>query len=576
MQFGYKNLFPVWQIMNDKKWALQSDGSFVFVGTTISSAYPETSPIGFSGAEGQRYTISFDFYTEQNVGSTGNGVYICFLFSDGTNQTTALNNEKSTYYHITNTSTANKKIVGIFFRTGTSGGNIYHIKNIMLAEGIIEQDFVPYYFPIDIYARKSIEEKGEHIKNILRASENLVNQDFFLNYQGWTKNNDDDQVVYSGESTNIKQMVIFNDFDTDTIYTTSFEAYTDQETVTTGNGFRIYYDYTDGTTLSKYVENTATDWTEISLTNKFGKNISALKIALASGAAGNTWHVRKFQVRKGNRVKNFVPYESANDTVLRSDVNDVKFHKLPWWNNGRIKMAMHQGMRSASQQIGNCELSFVTAGQHKAWAIETDIRVTSDGKWVCFHDIALDSLTDGSGNVKDNTLAYIRSLHYRTESGGSIISDQIIPTFEEYLQICKVYNCVPLIEWKIRPTLEQVEEVVGILADYGFYDCDYMFLANIINSSAVIRSVTNAPVMQVVSNINDVNSVITYTSAAGVNNWGIDFDRYLVDSINHDLIASIHDAGMFCGVWSVNNEDSVIDFYKMGIDIVTSDYIADL
>jgi glycerophosphoryl diester phosphodiesterase len=86
-------------------------------------------------------------------------------------------------------------------------------------------------------------------------------------------------------------------------------------------------------------------------------------------------------------------------------------------------------------------LSFRTAGINKAWAIETDLRKTNDGYWVCFHDQNVDTLTDGTGNVADLTYAQIRALHYVNQTTGET-TDQIISSFEEYLQICKTYNCV--------------------------------------------------------------------------------------------------------------------------------------
>lgn len=575
-QSGYKNFFPALRIINDGNWKFQSDGSIVFVGATVATAYPETTPIDFLGGANQRYTLSFDYYTEQNVGSTGNGVYIGFLFSDGTTQTTALSNEKNEYFHARNTSTANKTIIGIYFRTGTSSRNIFHIKNLMLAEGTQEKPFIPYYIPVDVYARDAIKDNNDQLQLITQPSANIVDADFLLGFANWTKSVEGDIAVYSGPSLNIAETTILSGvFEENAIYTASFEAYTDQETVTSGNGFRIYFDYTDGTTLSQYVSNDKTDWTLTKLTSKYGKTISVFKIALAVGAAGNTWHIRKFQITKGNMVDKYVPYVSARDTataeavnVLRSDV-----FRTNWWNNGRIRLAMHQGMRSGSQPVGNCELSFRTAGINKAWAIETDIRKTSDGHLVCFHDQSVDALTDGTGNVADLTYAQIRELHYVSQTTGDV-TDQIVPTFEEYLQICKTYNCVPLIEFKFRPTIEDCEEIVGILNNYGI--SGYMFIADILAVSSRIRAVTDAPLFQIVTTTAKYSEVYDYIKASSLRNCGFDFDYMLGDSITAEMVSAIHRDGMFCGVYTSNNADSIKNWFSLGVDIVTSDWIADL
>jgi glycerophosphoryl diester phosphodiesterase len=42
--------------------------------------------------------------------------------------------------------------------------------------------------------------------------------------------------------------------------------------------------------------------------------------------------------------------------------------------------------------------------------LETDVRVTSDGEVVCFHDATLDRVTDGRGRVQRHALAQLRDL----------------------------------------------------------------------------------------------------------------------------------------------------------------------
>jgi glycerophosphoryl diester phosphodiesterase len=323
------------------------------------------------------------------------------------------------------------------------------------------------------------------------------------------------------------------------------------------------------------VKNTATSWTLTELTSSNSKTISQFSIALATGANGNTWHIRKFQITKGNRVIPYVPSVSARDTVTAEAVKaaTADMFRANWWNNGRIRMAMHQGMRSESQPVGNCELSFRTAGINKAWAIETDLRKTSDGKWVCFHDQSVDTLTDGTGNVADLTYAQIRALHYVSQTTGDV-TDQIVPSFEEYLQICKTYNCVPLMEFKIRPTAEDCEDVIELLTNYGIFG--YIFITDIVATSATIRAVTDAPLFQIASSIDAYNTVSAYIKASSLRNCGIDFDYNLGDSITAGMISDMHQNGMFCGVYTANNVNSIKDWFALGMDIVTSDRIADL
>jgi len=569
------NLFPFLTLVNENIFVLQSDGSVKTQALRAQKGFPQASPMQFNGEINTRYTLSLDYLCDGAAGTTGSGLYIGFVYSDNTASRTSLGNGASVYTHTVYTSTANKTIIGIYFQAGSFTNNNFYLKNIMMNKGTVESSFTPSFVYVDEIARKMAKNTNDLIQQTTKFTGNVLDEDFLLDFGGWTKELVDGFYVYHGLSNSIPAKTILeNIFSENQVWTISFEGYTDGETTQTGNGFRIYFDYTDESTMSKYIENSASSWTEISLTSNINKTISKVSIAAASGSGGNTWHIRKFQLRQSNYVKPFIPYKSGTDYALKDEISVTLFNKLPWWNNGRIKFAMHQGMRSDSQPIGNCELSFRTAGINKAWAIETDIRLTFDNKWVCFHDISVDTLTNGTGNVSALTLAQIKELYYVNQTTG-VISDQKILTFQEYLQICKTYNCVPLIEWKIRPSVEQVKEIVSILNEYGFCDSDYMFIGDTMRSDT-LRRITKAPTMQVVASVDDANKVINYVKGSKIDNWGIDFDRYIGAGITHELIDTIHKAGMFCSVYSVNSASNVKEWFSLGIDIVTSDYLTDL
>jgi len=90
---------------------------------------------------------------------------------------------------------------------------------------------------------------------------------------------------------------------------------------------------------------------------------------------------------------------------------------------------------------------------------------------VMCHDATVDRTTDGTGNIANMTLAEIRAL---TLTGSD---DLKIPTFEEYLGICKWYGCVPIIELKgtVTNTKESYQKIIGIVKDFGFADNAVIF-----------------------------------------------------------------------------------------------------
>ncbi len=67
--------------------------------------------------------------------------------------------------------------------------------------------------------------------------------------------------------------------------------------------------------------------------------------------------------------------------------------------------------------------------------IETDVRLTKDGKIIMMHDYSVDRTTDGKGTIADLTLAEIQKLRLRNNFGG--MTDLKVPTLEEYIQVAK-------------------------------------------------------------------------------------------------------------------------------------------
>ena len=111
-----------------------------------------------------------------------------------------------------------------------------------------------------------------------------------------------------------------------------------------------------------------------------------------------------------------------------------------------VKFIAHRGAMTDAPE--NTIPAFTIAGQHHVWGIETDVWETSDGYFVCLHNETVDAMTDGTGKVREKTLAQVRAL---TIDAGANIEDYPnlqIPTLEEYLTICKRYGVVATVEIK--------------------------------------------------------------------------------------------------------------------------------
>ena len=103
------------------------------------------------------------------------------------------------------------------------------------------------------------------------------------------------------------------------------------------------------------------------------------------------------------------------------------------------------------------------------FGMETDVQMTSDGVLVCMHDSTLDRTTNATGKVSDYTWAELRKVWI---DGGTGWNEKYahklrIPTFKEYLKICKKANLVPYVELK-RLNSEGIKKTIEMLHAMGF------------------------------------------------------------------------------------------------------------
>ena len=147
-----------------------------------------------------------------------------------------------------------------------------------------------------------------------------------------------------------------------------------------------------------------------------------------------------------------VPYDEISGTVLnyiaelRSndysvDVSDryniSNYDSSKGLYNNQHEIIVHRSFQDQAPENTLLALSLVAnscAGQNIA--IEIDLQISSDGVPVVFHDLSVDTLTDGTGEVINLTLAELKALQFNSVIGTAFegVGGVTIPTFDEYMQ----------------------------------------------------------------------------------------------------------------------------------------------
>ena len=122
--------------------------------------------------------------------------------------------------------------------------------------------------------------------------------------------------------------------------------------------------------------------------------------------------------------------------------------------------------------------AFMAAVIHGARFIETDIRFTSDGVPVLFHDSKVDGMTNGTGKLSAFTFEEVQKLQIDTGNHLEMCNDRRIPTLKEFLELCKRYNIIANLELKTLGNESQragyAQEIYREIVEAGMVGRVYM------------------------------------------------------------------------------------------------------
>lgn len=134
----------------------------------------------------------------------------------------------------------------------------------------------------------------------------------------------------------------------------------------------------------------------------------------------------------------------------------------------KIKLVAHRGLEDFAPEA--TIPAYTLAGEAGMWGLKIDICETLDGYFVCSHDATVDRMFDGTGNIRDLTLATIQNM---TVDAGANIGQypnlKIVQLYEA-LEICKRYNMHPYIEFKRLLSVDSVARVIEIIKQYGLLE----------------------------------------------------------------------------------------------------------
>lgn len=229
----------------------------------------------------------------------------------------------------------------------------------------------------------------------------------------------------------------------------------------------------------------------------------------------------------------------------------------------RTKWIAHRGF--SSREVENTLPAFLAACQEKGFAgIECDVQTTKDNAFVIFHDRDLKRMCGVDKKVKELTLSEIQDYPLFNKSG--ILDYRYrIPSFEEYLKVCKSHNMICVIEIKSKMSYSQVKALLAIVEKENYlHMC--IFISFHLLCLVYLRTLSKDAVLQHVVdyNIKKAGWILRRLRI------GIDY-KYTI--IKPKEITLFKKYGLTTNSWTINDKAVAKQLMSYNIDYITSNFI---
>ena len=242
-------------------------------------------------------------------------------------------------------------------------------------------------------------------------------------------------------------------------------------------------------------------------------------------------------------------------------MNTVKIQK------GNTRMIAHRGL--SGLELGNTCPAFVAAGNRSYWGIETDVHKTADGKFVVIHDDTTSSVSAQKVSVEGSDFDTLRSIPLKQKDGATRI-DLRIPSLEEYLDICRHYGKIAVLELKNALDYESVARIVDICREhYGLKNMVFIsfHFQNMVHIKTAAPEANAQYLLEQRIDLLERTDLVEKMLALGVD---VDIAHR---ALTQKHIEYLHEKGMKVNCWTVDDPQRAQELISWGVDYITSNIL---
>lgn len=227
------------------------------------------------------------------------------------------------------------------------------------------------------------------------------------------------------------------------------------------------------------------------------------------------------------------------------------------------KMIAHRGL--SGLEMENTNSAFVAAGNRSYYGIETDVHRTADGHFIIIHDDNARRVTGDNIVIEDSTFETLRSLHLLDKDGKRGRKDLILPSLQEYIQICKKYEKISVLELKNHFVPDDLQKIIEIIENEGWLDHTIFISFDLPNMINMRKKLPHQKLQYLLEAFTpDLIQILLENQ--------LDLDIYY-QALTRDNVEMLHAAGIEINVWTVDRPEDAARLAEYGVDYITSNII---
>lgn len=249
--------------------------------------------------------------------------------------------------------------------------------------------------------------------------------------------------------------------------------------------------------------------------------------------------------------------------IKSNNIIEIEMNTKLLAEKGNVKMIAHRGVSGLERE--NTCAAFVTAGVKSYYGVETDMRITKDGKFAIIHDGNLSRVGGGNVAIDECTFAEIRKARLKDTDDVTVREDLCVPSLQEYIAICRKYDKQCILELKVKMTKEQLVQMVELIQSMGWLE----------RTTIISFSRDNLILLRSIYPNVDIQFLTTKCGEEEIELMAKHrFDADLWDElVTKELVDTLHEKGIKVNCWTVDDLETAERVRDCGVDFITTDII---